>query len=259
MMNKMIDRKPIGNQDRFLIDTVHMRTKNERRSCELLKEAYFNMAEYGEEAREDIAELSRWQTIRVQDGEFSPEKLRMKVYRAIVQGAVGIEYDSMYDGGITKESNRGPLFHYIQEMNYRITQIGRTMMALQNVGIYCSQDVIEKDASYASVTRPIAESEILAEQELPEGLAIGEFVDSEGNRYLLIQNTDDREKKAKAFSFKLKRDFRVYRVNPHDGKQMISKESINEQKILIMPGDADLLRYQNVGEEACLIEYALRK
>ena len=259
MIKKMIYRKPIGNQDRFLIDTVHMHTKNERRSHELLQDAYFNMAEYEEETREDIAELSRWQTIRVQDGEFSPEKLRMKVYRAIVQGSIGIEYASMYDGGITKDSKKGPLYRYIQDMNYRITQIGRTMMALQNVGVFCSQDVIEKDVSYALVARPITESEILAEQELPEGLATGEFVDSERNRYLLIQNTNDKDNKAKSFSFKLKRDFRVYRVNPHDGKQMISKDCTDVQKILIMPGDADLLRYQNAEEEACLIEYALRK
>lgn len=293
MMKKIIYRKPLGNQDRFMISTIHTRTKNVRRGLELCKELYINMVNFDgvkpkdaysraiacEEVgldgafkdtefvqkfdfavdKNSVAEVSRWQNVSVWDGNFSPEKLRMKVFRALVQGAVGIEYDSVYDGGITMDSKKGPLFRYIQDMNYRLTQIGRTLIALQCVGVYCSQDVIERDASFAAVARPISESKILAEQELPAGTAIGEFEDKEGNRYLLYQNVDYEDKSTKAFSFQLKKKFRVYRVNPHDGKQMISKESIDTQKILIMPGDADLLRYQDTEEEACLLEYALKK
>lgn len=293
MMKKIIYRKPLGNQDRFMISTTHRHTKNVRRSLELLKEMYVSMVNFHRVNEKDaytyaiaceevallgafkdkeliekldfavdkksVVKQSRWQTIPVLDDNFSPEKLRMKVYAALVQGAVGIEYNTIYDGGITRESKQGPLYRYIQEMNYRITQIGRTLIALKNVGVYCSDDVIANHPSFAKVARPISESKILAEQELPAGTAIGEFEDKEGNRYLLYQNVDYSDKKTKAFSFELKKNFRVYRVNPHDGKQMVSKESIDTQKILIMPGDADLLRYQDTEEEAYLIEYALKK
>ncbi|MBP3665176.1 MAG: hypothetical protein J6J03_08460, partial [Tyzzerella sp.] len=165
-------------------------------------------------------------------------------------GAKGIEYQSICAGKMNR---------YIQELNYRLTQYGRTLMALKSIGVYCAKDVIEKCPAFAKVAKPLSESKVLAEQELPEGLAIGEFVDREGNLYLMIQNTDHEDKSTQAFSFALKKDFRVYRVNPHNGKQMLSKDSINTQKILIMPGDADMLRYQDAEEEACFIEYALKK
>lgn len=292
-MKKIIYRKPLGNQDRFMISTTHRRTKNVRRSLELLKEMHFNFVNFHKVNTKDaythaiaceevallgafkeveltekldfavekksIAKISKWKTISVLDDHFSPEKLRMKVFSAILQGSIGIEYNSIYDGGITRESGRGPLFRYIEDMNYRIERYGTTFMALKNVGVYCAPDVIKNNPALEKVAKAISESAILAEQELPAGLAIGEFADSEGNRYLFIQNVDYEDKKTRSFSIALKKNFRVYRVNPHNGKQMISKESINTQKILIMPGDADLLRYQNTEEEACLIEYALKK
>jgi len=284
MKTKIIYRKPLGNQDRFIISTTYKRTKNVRRSLETLKEMYVNVvnfnrinekdvtsyatacdevAIYGafkDEAliekydyatsKKSIVATSKCKTIAVAGDKLSPEELRMHVYATIIQGAKGIEYQSICDG----RTNR-----YIQELNYRLTQYGRTLMALKNVGVFCAKDVVEKYPFFAKVAKPLSESKVLADQELPPGLVIGEFSDSEGNLYLLIQNTDYEDKSTKAFSVALKKNFRVYRVNPHDGKQMISKDSINMQKILIMPGDADMLRYQDIDEEACFIEYALRK
>lgn len=284
MKTKIIYRKPIGNQDRFIISTTYKRTKDVRRTLETLKEMYVNLVNFNRISEKDIhscatacdefamhgafkdetltvkydyatskksfVSTSKCKTITVAEDKISPEELRMNVYAAIMQGAKGIEYQSICDGKMNR---------YIQELNYRLTQYGRTLMALKNVGVFCAKDVVEKYPFFAKVAKPLSESKVLAEQDLPEGLAIGEFEDKEGNLYLLIQNTDHEDKSTKAFSFALKKDFRVYRVNPHDGKQMISKESINQQKILIMPGDADLLRYQDTEEEACFIEYALKK
>ena len=284
MKTKIIYRKPIGNQDRFIISTTYKRTKDVRKTLETLKEMYVNFVNFNRISEKDaisyatacdevaihgafkeeeliqkydyatskksVVAVSKCKTIAVADGEFSPEELRMQVYATIMQGAKGIEYQSICDGKMNR---------YIQELNYRLTQYGRTLMALKNVGVFCAKDVVEKYPFFAKVAKPLSESKVLAEQELPAGLVIGEFVDSEGNLYLLIQNTDHEDKSTKAFAFALKKDFRVYRVNPHDGKQMISKESINQQKILIMPGDADLMRYQDTEEEACFIEYALKK
>jgi hypothetical protein len=250
---RIIYRKPLGEQDRFYISTVCRQTKNTRRDMELCEDMYLNSVNLGQVNGKNSYEYT------VSCKGVTPEKIRMQVFRAILQGAVRIEYDSVYNDCITKDGKKGVLFNYIQDMNYRVTQIGRTMMALKNVGVYCAKDVIKSDSSFATIARPISKSKILAEQELPAGLAIGEFEDIEGNRYLFYQNVDCMDKNSKHFSLKLKKNYRVYRVNPHDGKQLISKESIDTQKILIMPGDADLLRYQDVEEEAFLIEYALKK
>jgi hypothetical protein len=284
MKIKIIFRKPLGNQDRFIISTTYKRTKDVRRTLETLKEMYVNLVNFNRISEQDatlyatacdevaihgafkdealiekydyatskksIVAVSKCKTIVVAGDKFLPEELRMNVYASILQGAKGIEYQSICDGRMNR---------YIQELNYRLTQYGRTLMALKNVGVFCAKDVVEKYPFFAKVAKPLSESKVLADQELPAGLAIGEFVDSEGNLYLLIQNTDHEDKSTKAFSFALKKDFRVYRVNPHDGKQIFSKESANVQKILIMPGDADMLRYQDIEEEACFIEYALKK
>ena len=282
MKTKLIYRKPLGNQDRFIISTTYKRTKDARRSLEILKEMYVNLVNFNrinskdayasaiacEEVaiqgafrdeelqqqfdfavvKKSVVSNSKCKTIAVSDK--SPEELRMNVYASILEGAKGIEYQSICDGKMNR---------YIQELNYRLIQYGRTLMALRNTGVYCANDVLEKYPFLTKVAKPLSESKVLAEQELPEDLAIGEFEDKEGNLYLLILNTDHENKSTKSFSFALKKDFRVYRVNPHNGKQIISKNSINVQKILIMPGDADLMRYQDTDEEACLIEYALKK
>lgn len=292
MKKKIIYRKPCGKQDRFTISTTYLKTDNVRRSLELCKEMNLNMVnfdkvkeneakvyacacdeiaidgtfkqkeivdcyEYAVEKAE-VVNRARYKKIATKGQDFSPEMLRFEVYRAILGGAIGIEYQSVFGEGIMKDGTRGKMFRYIQDLNYRITQYGRTLMALKKVAVYCTKDVLENIPELAKNIRPISESHILAEQELPNGVVIGEFEDSKKNRYLMILNADYTGD-MKAFSFQLKNDFRVYRVNPHDGKQMISKEKNDVQKILVMPGDAELLRYQNVEEEACFIEYALKK
>lgn len=287
MKTKIIYRKPVGKQDRFIISTTYKKTKDMRRSLEKLKGMYVNLVNCNrvsekdtyelatacEEVaiegvfkdstlterfrfavdRKDVVSVSKCKTVPVFVDEFSPENLRMRVYAAILQGAKGIEYQSLCD---VKD---GSLYQYIKELNYRITQYGRTLMALKPIAVFCAKDVLEKYPALEKVVKPLAESMVLAEQELPEGLMIGEFADAKDERYLMIENMDAEDKATKAYTFQLKKNFRVYRVNPHDGKQMISKESIDMQKILIMPGDADFLRYQDVEDEACFIEYALKK
>ena len=251
MKKRIIYRKPWNNQDQFVIASTYKKTKHESRSKELCEELYINRVSSCDEAT--LA------TIAVEDEALFPEKLRRKVYAALIQGAKGIEYNSVFDNGITKDSQRGSLFRYLEELNYRITQYGRTLMALQPMGIYCAADVVNVYPELANKTKQIGKSKVLARQELPTGLVIGEFSDEEGNCYLMYQNMDCATKTAKAFQVGLKKAFRAYRVNPHTGQQMLVKDSIDVQKILIMPGDADILRYQDVKEEACLIEYALRK
>lgn len=240
MEKRIIYRSPRGTQDRFVIATKHVGTQNVQRGLELCEDLYLNQV--GESGL--LEERTSWEKVALQGKNFSPEQMRAEVYGAILHGAVGVEYDEMCDRVIRKDCKKGPWYDYLKELNYRITQCGRTLMALTCIAVY--EDVVEG-------------SRVLTDQKLPEDCVVGEFEDYEGNRYLMYQNINGLEKKPKIFSLELKKSFRIYRVNPHDGKQMLSKDAENVQKIMIMPGDADLLRYQDTEDDAYLIEYVLKK
>lgn len=280
MTNIIIYREPLNGQDGFIISTIHKQTEHTRRGLELCKEMYFNRINFCNVNKKELYDcaiaceevaidgvfqkaefakgfdyvieeqcdlkMTSLHRIVVQDQDFSPEILRFKTYEGLFCGAKGIEYDSVYDIAITKNGKEDELFYYIRDMNHRLEQIGRTLMALNQVATYQSKE-------------RVTESEILSEQEIPQGCAVSEFTDCEGHRYLAIQNQDCTDKNRKAFRFDLKKSFRVYRVNPHDGKQMITKEKVDTLNILLMPGDADVLRFQDADDEAYLVEYALKK
>ena len=278
MNTKKIFREPIGNQDRFLIVMVNKKKKNLRRFLELCKEMHCNLVNFENTSateeydsaiaceevalmgifkkeklvnqfrhaahREEIMESSKVEGISIEK-EVTPTELRWKVFSALMRGKLGIEYSDIEYRCIDKDCGRGSYFRYVQDMNYRIKELGRTLMALNSQRVY---------------NRAVdASSQVLAEQSLPPECAIGEFVDSEGNSYLMIQNKDYTGKDKKAFQLKLNKAFRVYRVNPHNGKQILVKDSVEVFNVLAMPGDADLLRFQDAEEEAYFIEYIFRK
>ena len=255
MKQQLICRRPLNGQDHFIIGTAYVKTKDLCRSLENCKEMYVNRLfvdpACDSEAGRIAAACCETGLKRVVSGKdsfpdfqwipvpvtVSPEELRKSVYSAVLGGASGIVYDSLLKDRPARKNGPEPVFHFIQELNYRLTQYGRTMMAL----------------------KPAAERTVIAEGGLPEDLAAGEFSDEENNRYLMIQNLDLSGRTAKPFSIKLSKEFRCYRVNPHNGKQVIVKDRTDGQTILIMPGDADLLRYQPADEEPYLIEYVLAK
>lgn len=254
METKVIYRGPKGGVDRLRISAKGNFKCNVRRALELCKEMGIECAEFADEQYmtacieagvEGVVSPKATGTVvtvpnDVKDGYYegcSPEKLRMQVYRALMQGKTTITYNRLNPCAIAKNGMPGPMFHFIKEINYRITQLSRTLMALTKVAP--------------------SKWTILAEQELPEECAVTELKDSEGNRYLFVQNVA-YDKGRKGFALKLQKKFRVYRVNPHTGKQQFSKE-VDKYGVLVMPGDADLLRFQDVEEEPCFIEYVLKK
>lgn len=278
MKEQTICRKPLNGQDQFIIATAYVKTKDLRRSLENCKDMYVNRLYVGrvgaQEAGRIAAACSETGMESVFDKErscasipvvsvsakaFSPEEVRKNVYSAVLCGASGIEYDSILDERLVWKNDPEPVFHYIRDMNYRLTQYGRTLMALRHIGVYCSDETAKQSPLLSSRRGDIAQSALLARQELPEGLVVAEFADEENNRYLMYQNVDCGKKTARAFRIKLAGEFRAYRVNPHNGKQILVKSKMTEQAILIMPGDGDLLRYQPAEEEPFLIEYALKK
>lgn len=255
METKRIYRGPKNGMNRLLISAKGNFKCNTRRGLELCKEMGIDCVEFTEEqymttcieaSIEGVVtegkSLGTAVTVPndVKDGYYegnSPEKFRMQVYAALMQGKTAITYNRLCPGTIAKDGTPGPLFHLTKEINHRISQLGRTLMALTKV--------------------TPSKWKVLAEQELPEGCAVTEFKDSEGNRYLFVQNTAYEEKR-KVFTLKLQKRYRVYRVSPHTGKQLLSKET-DVYKVIMEPGDADLLRFQNIEEEACFIEYVLEK
>ena len=257
METKLIFRQPREGIDRFMISAVGNFNKNTRRAMELCKEMNFSVVECpSDECKLACREVGMDRTDKIanravatvkvptdiKDGEYigtSAEYFRFQVYDALMKGKSGVRLQRICPGALSKQAMPGPLFHYIKEINFRIQELGRTMMALKKV-------------------QP-AKAQVLAKTELPKDCAVSEFKDSEGNRYLLIQNTDCESRKPKQYVFELAKKYRVYRVNPHDGRQQIMKEDLETMKLIVMPGDADLLRFQPAEEEPYLIEYALKK
>ena len=257
METKLIFKEPREGIDRFTVSAVGNFSKNTRRAIELCKEMNFSIVECASEEsklacrevgmdRTDKLTSRHFATVKIptdiKDGEYigtSAEKFRLQVYGALMNGKLGVRLQTLCPGAMSKTAVPGPLFYYIKEINFRIQELGRTMMALKKV-------------------QP-SKAQVLAGGELPKDCAVSEFKDTEGNRYLMIQNTDIASRKPKQYVFPLSGKYRVYRVNPHDGRQQIMKENLETMKLIVMPGEADLLRFQNAEEEPYFIEYALKK
>lgn len=188
---------------------------------------------------------------------FAPEKVRMQVYLALLYGAVGLQYYNVYNGTITEESTKGPLFDFVKELNYQANQLGKTLMALESVGVFHSPEVLAGNEQFENYRQSITKSKILAGDELPFRCSAGEFTDGEGNRYLLIQNRDFLE--SREFCLSLQKNFRIYVVSKEDGMQSVKEENTKEVTLTLEPGDGILLRFQDVSEEAYLIDYVLEK
>lgn len=281
MITREIERRPLGAQESFVFSMRYQNAKNVRRWVELCQEIHCTAVDFravGEERRracaiacEEVGLPGLWQDTGfapafryalpadavvapdrcetvVVSRKTQPEAVRRSVYDALLRGKKAIEYDDGDGMCITRDGQMGPYFRYVQELNYRAAELGRTLMALKSEMFYCPEDVIGRDISG-----------VLARQTLPAGCAIGEFADDVGNIYLMVQNQDISEKEKKAFRLPLTKPYRVYRVNPHNGKQVVVKDSVDAFNLFVMPGDADLLRFQDAAEEAYLAEYVLQK
>ena len=73
----------------------------------------------------------------------------------------------------------------------------------------------------------------------------------------MIQNRDYQV--CQQFDLALQKDFRVYEVSKNDGLQRVRNQKVNKLGLLLQPGDAVLLRFQNAEEEPYLIDYVLQK
>lgn len=207
--------------------------------------------------------IPMWFCIQAQDspmGEkyyrFTPEKLMMQAYNVLLHGAKGVQYYCPVEGAIYRDGRKGPLFFQMQALNERLRQWGKTLMALTSVGVFHSPELLKDNWNFERFRQPIADSQILADEELPFRCSVGELEDCEGNRYLIILNRDYQN--ANKFKLNLKQPYRVYEVSGVDGTQFVRHKKIQKLSVELSPGDAVFLRFQEPEKEAYLIDYLLK-
>ena len=205
-----------------------------------------------------------WFYIQTQDmpmGEryfrFTPARMTMQAYNALLHGAKGIQYYCTVDGPIYRDGRKGPLFFQMQEMNRCITQWGKTLMALTSEHVFHSPELLDGNENYDQFRDPLINSQILADDDLPFRCSVGEFADCEGNRYLMILNRDYLDKRT--FKLNLKKTFRVYEISGEDGFQSVRNRRTKCLNVELAAGDAIFLRLQDANEESYLIDYVLKK
>lgn len=205
-----------------------------------------------------------WFYIQTQDmpmGEryyrFTPARMTMQAYNVLLHGGKGVQYYCTVEGAIYRDGRKGPLFFQMKEMNHRIRQWGKTLMALTSEHVFHSPELHAGNENFEQFREAVTNSQILANDELPFRCSVGEFTDSEGNLYLMILNRDYMDKRT--FSLEFKKPVRVYEVSGEDGMQRVRNRRVKGLNLELAPGDAVFLRLQDAQEEAYLVEYALRK
>lgn len=186
---------------------------------------------------------------------FSPEKLTMQAFNVLLHGGKAVQYYCTAEGAMYWDGRLGPLFYQMKALNRRISQWGKTLMALTSEGVYHSPEVLSDCAVFEKYREPISNSQILSDEALPFRCSAGELSDREGNRYLLVLNRDYRN--PRSFQLHFKKSSRVYRVSDETGEQSVIRNRSKGINLDLKPGDAVLLRVQDADEEACLIDYAL--
>ena len=202
---------------------------------------------------------------------FTTAQLRSQQYLALLYGAKGLQNYNLFCGALNWDGTPGPLYHETKALNKVCTNWGRTLMALDSKAVYHSPEVLAGNETFKKLHNSCAESEILAEQDLPFRCSIGELADEEGNRYLIIQNRDYRE--GRIFKLELKKKFRIYEVSKITGDQKILTKTVatldgnftaaddlkNEMNVNLGAGDAIFFRFQDAKDEPFLIDYVLEK
>lgn len=188
---------------------------------------------------------------------FTPERMTMQAYLALLHGAKAVQYYSPVDGAIYRDGRKGPLFYQTKELNHRLKQWGKTLMALTSEHVFHSPEVLKGNRSFEKYRDSLSESTILADKELPFRCSVGELTDCDGNRYLIVLNRDYLNKRT--FKLNFQKAFRVYEVSGENGMQSVKNRSTKSLRLELAAGNAIFLRVQDIEDEAYLIEYVQKK
>ena len=209
---------------------------------------------------------------------YNTEKLtfpmvRMMMYAGALYGAKGLQnytatgtcqLPSENGGDYPKHwtvllatGEKGEFFEDQKKIHGEFKNLGNTLMALENRGVYHSKDLMpfgKYGQIYQTYADDIADSTVLA-GELPARTSVGQMQDTYGNIYLLVLNREfEMPLQAEIL---LKMACHIYEVSKTDGKQSFL-DTADKLSIRLAPGDAVLLRVQNAAEEPFTAEYKLQ-
>jgi len=209
---------------------------------------------------------------------YSTEKLtfpmvRMMMYAAVLYGAKGLQnYTATGVCHLPSETGKdyprnwtvllatgekGEFFEDQKKIHAEFKNLGNTLMALENQGVYHSADLMphgKYGEIYKTYADSIADSKVLA-GDLPVRTSVGEFTDGNGNTYLLVLNREFE--KPLETNIPLKKAYHIYEVSRSDGKQY-HLDTADTLKVSLAPGDAILLRVQPAEEVPFTAEYRIQ-
>lgn len=199
--------------------------------------------------------------------------VRMMMYAGVLYGAKGLQnYTATGVCHLPSETGKdyprnwtvllatgekGEFFEDQKKIHAEFKNLGNTLMALENRGVYHSADLMpygKYGQIYKSYADSIADSQVLAGG-LPSRASVGEMQDAYGNTYLLVLNREF-EKPLEA-SIPLKGMYHIYEVSKEDGKQYL-RDTADVLQVSLAPGDAVLLRVQPAEEVPFTAEYRIQ-
>lgn len=203
-----------------------------------------------------------WFCIQVHDSpfmeryyRFTPEKMNMQANNVLMHGGKAIQLYATVEGAVYNDGRKGPMYFPIRDMNKRLHQWGKTVMALTSEHVFHSPELLRDNKDFEKYREPLTDSKILADKELPFRCSAGELTDAEGNRYMIIMNRDYNA--PRKFNLNLQKDFRVYQISDFDGTQSVKHNKTKKLSLELAPGAAVFLRFQDAKEKAYLIDYVL--
>ena len=182
--------------------------------------------------------------------------VRMNMYAAVLYGAKGLQQFTAVGSTVTTDGQPDIFFEEQKAIHREFRMLGSTLMALENVNVIHSDDLLPGCEHMAGLAETMADSRLLCGT-LPSRVSVGEFADAYGNQYLLVLNRDYETDAA--VTLDLQADSRIYEVSRVTGRQNVIWDGTKQINVTLAKGDAILYRVQPAAEEAFTVEYRLEK
>lgn len=189
--------------------------------------------------------------------DFTFPMVRMMMYAACMYGAKALQNFTAPSSITDVKGNKGQYFNEFKQIHEEFTNLGNTLMALNNKYVFHSSDLLSnplKTYKEGLSEDKIEDSDVIRGT-LPKRVSIGELCDDYENNYILVLNRD--YEKATKFVLQLKENSNVYLVDRTDSVQKCIAQNVDSIDIELDAGDATLLRVQPATEEMYTVEYRL--
>ena len=187
---------------------------------------------------------------------FTFPMVRMNMYAAVLYGAKALQQFTTIGSVVNTYGEHDIFFEEQKQIHREFKMLGNTLMALENVNVIHSDDLLPDCEHMAGLAETMADSRHLTGT-LPNRVSVGEFEDAYGNQYLMVLNRDYETDAA--ITLDLKDSSRIYEVSRVTGQQNVIWDETKQINVTLAKGDAILYRIQPVAEEAFTIEYRLEK